>query len=109
VVHRTGHLFPTFYGPKSTLPHVFEMVSYGAGALYSAMESVAGTDEDLGNNPPQTTLCRTVRSDKRTVRLRARTVRPCGRTVRRCMRTVRLGSLGLTWHMVARTHVSVIH
>jgi hypothetical protein len=58
------------------------MVSYGAGALYSAMGSVAGTDEDLGNNPPQTTLCRTVWSDKRTVRLRVRTVRPYGRTVR---------------------------
>jgi hypothetical protein len=102
VVHRTGHLFPAFYGPESTLPHVFEMVSYGADALYSAMGSVVGTDEDLGNNPPQTTLCRTVRSDTRTVRLRVRTVRPYSwtvrdrmRTVRRCMQTVRLGGLGL--------------
>jgi hypothetical protein len=66
------------------------------------MGSVAGTGEDLGNNPPQTTLCRTVRSNTRIVRLRARTVWPYDRivrdymrTVRRCMRAVRLGSLGL--------------
>jgi hypothetical protein len=88
VVHRTGHPFTAFYGPKSTLPHVFEMVSYGAGALYSAMGSVGGTDEDLGNNPAQITLCQTVRSDTRTIWLRVW-------TVRRCMRTVRQGSLGL--------------
>jgi hypothetical protein len=102
---------------------MFEMVSYGAGALYSAMGSVAGTDEDLGNNPPQTTLWWTVRSDTwtvrldtRTVRLRVRTVRPYGRivrdrmrTVHRCMQTVRLGSLGLMWQVAARTHISVIH
>ena len=92
------------------------MVSYGAGvpyygadALYSAMGSVAGMDEDLGNNPPQTTLCRTVRLNTWIVRLRSRTVRPCGRTVRGRMRTVRLGSLGLVWHVAAHTHVSVIH
>jgi hypothetical protein len=52
------------------------------------MGGVAGTGEDLGNNPPQTTLCRTVRSDMRTVLLRARTVRPYGRTVRDRMQTV---------------------
>jgi hypothetical protein len=104
VVHRTNHLFLAFYGPKSTLPHVFVIfVSYGAGALYSAMGSVVGTDEDLGNDPPQTTMCRTVQSDTQTVRLRVRIVGPYGRTVRdrmrivrRCMRTVRLGNLGLT-------------
>jgi hypothetical protein len=101
VVHRTGHLFPVFYGPESILPHVFEMVSYGAGALYSAMGSVAGMDEDLGNNPLQTTLCRTVRLRVRIVRPYGRTVRRRKRTVRRCMRTVRLGSLGslIKWRL----------
>jgi hypothetical protein len=81
---------------ESSLPHVFEMVGYGArvsyygaGALCSAMGSVAGTNEDLGNNPPQITLCRTVRSDARIVRLRVRTIQPCGRTVHGHMRIVR--------------------
>jgi hypothetical protein len=32
------------------------------------MGSVAGTGEDLGNNPPQITLCQTIRSDTRTIR-----------------------------------------
>jgi hypothetical protein len=71
------------------------MVSYGAGvpyywpdALYSAMGSVARMDEDLGNNHPQTTLCRTIRLNTWIVRLRAQTVRPCGRTVRGRMQTV---------------------
>jgi hypothetical protein len=66
------------------------------------MGIVAGIGEDLGNNPPQTTLCGTVRSDTQTVRLHVQIVWPYGRTVRdrtrtvhRCMRTVRLGSLGL--------------
>jgi hypothetical protein len=52
------------------------------------MGSVAETDEDLGNNPPQTTLCRTVRSDTRTVRSDMRTARDH-------MRAVCLGGLGL--------------
>jgi hypothetical protein len=66
------------------------------------MGSVAGSGEDLGNNPPQKTHARTVRSCTRTV---------CDymRTVRRCMRTVRLGSLNSTQYDVARAHVLVIH
>jgi hypothetical protein len=39
-------------GRKVLSPHVFGMVRYGAGVLYSAMGNFAGTDEDLGNNPP---------------------------------------------------------
>jgi hypothetical protein len=75
------------------------------------MGSFVGTDEDLGNNSPQKTLCCTVQLDTGTVRLRARTVRPYGRTVRCCMRTVRcctrtvrLDSLGFAQHGVAQVH-----
>jgi hypothetical protein len=52
------------------------MLYYGAGALYDVMESLAGMDADLDNNPPHRTLRtlrRTVRLDMRTVRLHART------------------------------------
>jgi hypothetical protein len=35
--------------------------------MYIAMGSVAEMDEGLGNNPPQTSLCRTVQLDTRTV------------------------------------------
>jgi hypothetical protein len=52
------------------------------------MGSVAGTGEDLGNNPPQKTHARTVRI----------------RT-----RTVRLGSLGSVSYVVARVRVWVLH
>jgi hypothetical protein len=31
--HRNDRLFPAFYGPKSTHPHVFGMLYYGAGVL----------------------------------------------------------------------------
>jgi hypothetical protein len=78
------------------------------------MGSFAGTDGDLGNNPPQKILRRTVRLDTRIVRRYVRTIRPRGRTVRCCMRTVRrlmrmvrLGSLGFAQYVVARAHVSV--
>jgi hypothetical protein len=66
------------------------------------MESVAGTSEDSGNNPPQKTHARTVRTC-------TRTVRDYLRIVRRCMRTVRLGSLDFVPYVVARVHVSVTH
>jgi hypothetical protein len=52
------------------------------------MGSVAGTDEDLGNNLPLTSLCRTVQSDTRTARSAVRTIRDH-------MRTICLGGLGL--------------
>jgi hypothetical protein len=52
------------------------------------MESVAGTGEDLSNNLPQTSLCRTVRSDTRAVRSAVRAVHDH-------MQTVCLGGLGL--------------
>jgi hypothetical protein len=66
------------------------------------MGSVAGTGEDSGNNPPQ-------KSHERTVRTCVRTVRDYMRTVRRCMRTVRLGSLDYVPYVVARVHVWVTH
>jgi hypothetical protein len=64
------------------------------------MGSVAGTGEDLGNNPPR-------KSHARTVRTLARTVRDYMRIVRRCMQTVRLGSLDSVPYVVARVHVWV--
>jgi hypothetical protein len=66
------------------------------------MESVAGTGEDLCNNPPQSTLCRTVRSDMRIVRSDMWTVSDH-------MQMVCLGGLGLVQHVAARTHISVTH
>jgi hypothetical protein len=66
------------------------------------MGSVAGTGEDLSNNPPQSTLCRTVRSDTQTVRSDMRTVRDH-------MRTVCLGGLGIVQHVAARMHISVTY
>ena len=66
------------------------------------MGSVAGMGEDSGNNPPQI-------SHVRTVRTLAQTVRDYMRTVRRCMRTVRLGSLDSMKYVVARVHVWVTH
>jgi hypothetical protein len=115
VAHRTIRFFPAFYGPEST-PRVFGMLYYGAGVLYDITGRLAGTNEDLGNDPHQKTLCCTVRLDTRTVRQCARTVRPYGWTVRCCMwtvrrymRTVRLGSLGFVQYVAARAHVSVIH
>jgi hypothetical protein len=66
------------------------------------MGSVAGTGEDLGNNPPQ-------KAHARTIRTCTRTIRDYMRTVRRCMRTVRLGSLKFAQYDVARAHVLVIH
>jgi hypothetical protein len=58
--------------------------------------------EDSGNNPPQKTHARTVRTCTRTV---------CDymRTVCRCMRTVRLGNLDSVPYVVARVHVWVTH
>jgi hypothetical protein len=117
VAHRGGCSFPVFkLGSESTRLHGFGMLYYGAGALYSAMGSLAETDADLDNNPHRKTLCQTVRLDTRTVRLCAWTGQPygqtvhcCMRTIRRCMRTVRLGSLGFAQYMAARAHVSVIH
>jgi hypothetical protein len=66
------------------------------------MGSVAGTGEDSGNNPPQKTHARTVRTC-------TRTVRDYMRTIRRCMQTVRLGNLDFVPYVVARVHVWVIH
>jgi hypothetical protein len=66
------------------------------------MESVAGTGEDLGNNPPK-------KGHVRTVRTLARTVRDYMRTVCRCTRTVRLGSSDSVPYVVARVHVWVTH
>jgi hypothetical protein len=66
------------------------------------MGSVAGTGEDLGNNPPQ-------KSHARTVQTLARTVRDYMWTVCRCMRTVRLSSLDSMPYVVARVHVWVTH
>jgi hypothetical protein len=66
------------------------------------MGSVAGTSEDSGNNPPQ-------KSHARTIRTLAQTVRDYIRTVLRCMRTVRLGSLDSVPYVVARVHVWVTH
>jgi hypothetical protein len=66
------------------------------------MRSVAGTCEDLGNNPPQI-------SHARIVRTLARIIRDYMRTVRRCMQTVRLGSLDYVPYVVARVHVWVTH
>jgi hypothetical protein len=66
------------------------------------MGSVAGTGEDSGNNPPQKTHARTVRTC-------TWTVRDYMRTVRRCTRTVRLGSLESMPYVVARVHVWVTH
>jgi hypothetical protein len=66
------------------------------------MGSVAGTGEDLGNNPPQ-------KFHVRTVRTCTRTARDYMRTVCRCMRTVRLGSLDSVPYVVARVHVWVTH
>jgi hypothetical protein len=43
------------------------------------MGSVAGTGEDSGNNPPQKTHARTVRTCTRTIRDYMRTVVVCGR------------------------------
>jgi hypothetical protein len=70
--------------------------------------SLAGMDEDLGNNFPQKTLRWTVRLNTRTVRLCVQTVRPYGRTVRCCMRIVhhsmrmvRLGGLGFVQYVAA--------
>jgi hypothetical protein len=62
------------------------------------MGNVAGTGEDSGNNPPQ-------KSHARTVRTCARTVRDYMRIVRRYMRTVRLGSLDYVSYVMARVHV----
>jgi hypothetical protein len=59
------------------------------------MESVAGTGEDLSNNLPQTSLCRTVRSDTRAVRSDTRAVRSAVRAVHDHMQMVCLGGLGL--------------
>jgi hypothetical protein len=66
------------------------------------MGNVAGTGEDLGNNPPQ-------KDHARTVRTCTRTVRDYMRAIRRCMRTVRLGSLNFAQYNVARAHVLVIY
>jgi hypothetical protein len=66
------------------------------------MGSVAGTGEDLGNNPPQ-------KGHVRTIRTLAWTVRDYMRTVRHCMRTVRLGSSDSVPSVVARVHVWVTH
>jgi hypothetical protein len=66
------------------------------------MGSIAGTGEDSGNNPPQL-------SHARTVRTLARTVRDYMWAIRRCMRTVRLGSLDYVHYVVARVHVWVTH
>jgi hypothetical protein len=66
------------------------------------MGSVTGTGEDSGNNPPQKT-------DARTVRTCTRTVRDYMRTIRRCMQTVRLGSLDSVPYVVAWVHVWVTH
>jgi hypothetical protein len=66
------------------------------------MGSVAGTSEDSGNNPPQ-------KSHARTVRTLVRTIRDYMRTVYRCMRTVRLDSLDSVPYVVARVHVWVTH
>jgi hypothetical protein len=92
------------------------MLYYDAGALYSAMGSLAKTNVDFDNNPHRKTLCQTVWLDTRTVRLCAWTVQPygravrcCMRTIRRCMRTVRLGSVGFAQYVSTRAHVSVIH
>jgi hypothetical protein len=62
------------------------------------MGSVAGTVEYSGNNPPQKTHARTIRTC-------TQTVRDYMRTVHRCMRTVRLGSLDSVSYVVARVHV----
>jgi hypothetical protein len=51
------------------------------------MGSVAGTGEDIGNDLPPTSLCRTIRSDTRTVRSDMRAVRDH-------MRMICLGGLG---------------
>jgi hypothetical protein len=67
------------------------------------MGNVAGTGEDSGNNPPQISHVRTVRT------LLARTVRDYMWTVRCCMRTVRLGSLNYVSYVMARVHVGVTH
>jgi hypothetical protein len=64
------------------------------------MGSVAGMDEDSGNNPPQKTHARTFWTC-------TRTVRDYMRTVRRCRRTVRLGSLDSMQYVVARVYVWV--
>jgi hypothetical protein len=66
------------------------------------MGSVAGTGEDLGNNPPQ-------KFHARTIRTCTQTARDYMWTVRRCMRTVRLGSLDFVPYVVARVHVWVTH
>jgi hypothetical protein len=66
------------------------------------MGSVARTGEDSGNNPPQKTHARTVRTC-------TRTTRDYMRTICRCMRTVRLGSLDSVPYVVAWVHVWVTH
>jgi hypothetical protein len=65
------------------------------------MGNVAGTGEDSGNNPPQT-------SHARTARTLARTVRGYMRTVRCYTRTIRRGSSDSMPNVVVRAHVWVI-
>jgi hypothetical protein len=113
--HRTGHSFLPFWGPESTHSYGFGMLYYGAGVSYGEMGSLARTDAELDIQPPQKTLCRTVRLNTRTVRLRERTIRPCGRTVRRYIRTVRrhtqtvrMDYLGFARYVAAWVQASVI-
>jgi hypothetical protein len=115
VVHRTGHLFPTFYGPASTHSHGFGRLYYGVGVSYGVMGSLAGTDAELDIHPPQKNSV-SDRSVKYADHLAtcanysARCPdRPALQTVWRHTRMVRMGYLGFARYVAAQVQVSVIH